>query len=136
MVAEHEHALDRPSVRCLVAGKDLEPRVGQRLQLAGKTAVRQVARDHHGIRAVVAEPRERLDERLGVVRWIERLAALRERHMHVREKPKRQRGLPARESSRRGGKDPPRTTGEHARQTTNEKPPCQIHVIFSFNFCR
>ena len=86
MVAEHEDALDVATVRRLVVREDIEPSVRQRLQLAGEAAVRHVARDRHGVDAVVAEPRERRLKGLRVIRVAQLLATGGKAHVHVRER--------------------------------------------------
>ena len=55
MVAEHEQPLDLASVRRAVPREHLEPGVRDGLELARKPEVGHVARDHHGVDALVAE---------------------------------------------------------------------------------
>ena len=102
VVAEHEQALNLASVRRAVVRKHPEPGVRHRLELAREAEVGHVARDHHGVDALVAEIRERLFERVRLVAGGERAPVGGEPHVHVAHHAELQLGRDAIYCVRRG----------------------------------
>ena len=83
MVAEHEESLDLAAVRRTVVRKHLEPGLCHGLELAGQPEIGHVARDHHGVDALVAEIRERPFERVRLIAGGKRAPVGGEPHVHV-----------------------------------------------------
>ena len=139
VVAEHEQALDLASVRRAVVREHLEPGVGDGLELARQPKVGHVARDHHGVDALVAKVCERLFERVRFIAGGERTPVGGKPHVHVAHHAELQQGRDAiycvrRTRNGRAGARPSQrfTCSPHPRRKrgTDETSACHVHVKY------
>ena len=105
VVAVHEEPLDVASVGRLVVREHLEPGGDHELKLVDEPLVGDVAHDHDGVDALVAEPLEGVDQRRGVVVLGEALARLAQTHVDVAHDTERDVGPALRERAGVGAEE-------------------------------